>query len=282
MSAETPDTLKKEFQPYLDELSEEVAKGKSVVKGSPDVFVARAEKFKTDADLLFPATYLGSYRQSFLYYSSAASYEAVADCLDDDAKRIQYYTMAGRIYHFSGHGFRGLEEYRRSGIAYNKSGRCYVEAVGLLQKHGRPKSEVQELMSDAIRSYRRAKGVWSDVGDYDMAGKAYFNEQRTLQRKLTSESWPKGFAFGFWGIVTGYGESIQNWGITFILSVFAFGFANWATGLDLAQALNLSVQRSFLVASPSGNEGLLLLQIAYSYFILGLGLTILIRRFGPR
>jgi tetratricopeptide (TPR) repeat protein len=283
LSTETPDTLKAEFEPYLKELEENRKNGSAEIKKNASAYLSKAEKFKSDADTLFPGDYLRVFRQSLLYFSCAASLEAVADCLEgDDEQRISLYSQAGKMFHFSGHSYRNLEEYRRSGIAYNESGRCYVTAARLQERLNKPQEQIRKIVSDAVRSYRRAKGVWSDVGDYDMAGKAFFSEQKLWQKKLKSENWMRGTIFGLWGIITGYGESLRNWIITLILSVLVFALANWVSGIDPLEALSLSIQRSFLIANPIGNRALLLVQTAYSYFILGLGLAIIVRRFGPR
>lgn len=275
--------MKAEFRGYLDDLEDKKRNNRDEIKNNASTYLAQAEKFKSDADLLFAGDYLRVYRQSLLYFCCAASLEAVAESMEnDDEKRIELYSRAGEIFHFSGHSYRSLEEYRRSGTAYNQSGRCYKLAISLQEKMHKPKVQIREKLSYAIRSFRRAKGVWSDVGDYDMAGKAFFNEQKLVEKKLRSENLLKGVAFGIWGIITGYGESFQNWGATLLVSVLLFAVAYWVTGFDLLQSLSLSIQRAFLIANPIGNQLLFLLQVAYSYFILGLGLALIIRRFGPR
>jgi tetratricopeptide (TPR) repeat protein len=246
---------------------------KAIAAGTVDGgdLLSAAKNAAKEADALSSPEYIQSYYRSLLYNYAAEKYRAATD-----------YTKAGKYFHYAGHGLRSLEEYNRAAKAYMNSGQCYRLAANLAAKSGDKRKKL-DLLGDAIRSYRRAKGVWSDVGNYDDAGVAFWEEQKLFEKREFAANKLKGIGVALWGWTTGYGESFWRWGATVAAGIVLFALLNMAvTKIAPGDALQRSVQRMLLLSAPGNTVWLEVTQAAYSYFMLGLGLAIITRKFGPR
>lgn len=261
---------------------------------------------KADADLmlrrangLFPEEYLRLFHQAALYEAAGTVYERLAE--QEKSRYLpseDLFCKAGKAYHFAGHAYRGLEDYRKAGEAYEKSGECYMKAA--LEKppvqkkdHTSEASRRNNPLPAAIRSFSRAKGVWDDVGDYDKAGNAYFFEQRLMVELTRMDNGVKGIALRVWGGITGHGESIPSWFAALLAIMLAFAAIRWLSGInpEALQALRSSLQATLLMPGDVSTvtprveivrAWIDIVQAGLSYFMLGLGIAIIVRKFSPR
>ena len=245
---------------------------------STELALAKANEFQSVADRLFLEDDMFSKYKVAFSYRLAADLVMIASTMEIEANRPSLYSRAGSLYHFAGHAFRRVEEYRWSGETYTKSGECFEKEM---HSKGESRKAFIDAAENSIRAYRRAKGVFSEVGDYGLSGRAYLKEQKVMQELLFKTDLPKGILFWLWGIFSGYGESALRWFMGYLLGLGVFGLFNTLAGMGLLQGFYVSFERSLLIAGQA-NDGLLVVQFAYSYFILGLGLTLIVRRMTAR
>jgi len=280
MSPITPLTIKKEHESvlteFLDRTTQEITKRFAAYEN-------QANDLKVKADSLFGKDdTISKYRTAWLYRTSAAMIERLAESANGESKQIDCFDKAGLYYHFAGHAFRKQEEYQWAGESYMKSGHCFEREADLQVKLMMAKERIIGSYGNAIRAFRRAKGVFSEVGDYDLSGRAYYVEQRLISKKLWKDDRLGWFVHSFWGYLTGYGESFRRWFLAYLLGLFVFTVVYYFSGMGVLGALLLSAERSLLIAGGQGNLILLLGQTFYSYIVLGLGLTLIARRMQSR
>ncbi|MDG7043223.1 MAG: hypothetical protein JRM98_03805 [Nitrososphaerota archaeon] len=262
--APTPAALDQEYQKEFTRLCE---------ASTPEGLLNAASRLRSDADGLFMKDDLVSrYHTAFKYRLAAELTERAAGLLKDE--NLDLLNSAGDLYHFAGHAFRRIEEFRWAGDAYAKSGECFMREM--LKLNGR--KMFIDSYEKSIRAYRRAKVVYTEVGDYSQAGRMFFLEQGLIQKKLSRTNPIEAALFMAWGIMSGYGESIRRWFVGYILGVALFGMIYLHGGTGVLQAFYVSFGRSLLMNTTSLGGPIMLLQFAYSYFNLGLGLTIIVRR----
>lgn len=241
------------------------------------------------AKALFPQEYLRLFHQAALYEARGVLYEHLAIKLGRSSPACaQAYHRAGEAYHFAGHAYRGLEDYRKAGLCYEKSADCHSAIVREKRRTPTPDDKRRaEPLPAAIRSFSRAKGVWDDAGDYETAGRVYFEEQRLRVEQAYADAPLKGLALKLWGAVTGYGERIDRWGASLLVMVLLFAALRRALGGESGfwGPLQSSIQSTLLMpgAGPHGGAAWLdILQTACSYFMLGIGVSVIVRKFSPR
>jgi tetratricopeptide (TPR) repeat protein len=265
----------------LDQEYKQIAiKTREKISSDPKRCEKIARDLKNRADDLFRKNDPESkYRRAFEYQTAAQILESLA-ANSQGARKMKLYRESGLLFHFSAHAFRKEEEYRWAEDAYMNSGSCFEK---LLREANRSNSGgIEEACANAIRAYSRAKGVYGEVGDYDRSGQAYLREQVLRKNLLLKTNFWKGLLFVVWGTLTGYGESVPRWLLGYILGVLVFAITRVMLGEGLVPAFFVSFERSLLISDSQGNKVLFLMQIAYSYFILGLGLTLIVRKMQSR
>jgi hypothetical protein len=269
----TPFTLLREYESLISEIDR-------LIKENPAEGENIANRIKQDADEMFSRDdHVSGYRMAFLYQAAARALDILAGSRRNWREQSKFYEQAGLWYHFAAHSFRKQEEYRWAGEAYASSGNCFRQASVLQRRNNQNCAENYKY---AIRSFGRAKGVFGEVGDFDLSSKACLAEQQLTQKLYFKTNLLKGMAFAIWGLFTGYGESFGRWSLSYLLGVFVFAVINRLAGLTPPQALLVSFERSLLIANPMGKESSLVIQLAYAYFNLGLGLALIIKRMSSR
>lgn len=269
----TPSTLKDEYKETFDVLKKADA--------SSQFALAKADEYQSDADQLFMRDdMISQYQVAFKYRLAADLVLLASNQEQDKLKRTLLFRRAGNLYHFAGHAFRRVEEYRWSGETYTKAGECFEKEMKEFGKGD--KARFVQACESSVRAYRRSKGVYAEVGDYNPSGRAYLIEQKLVQTLLFETNPLKGILFWVWGIFSGYGESVLRWFGGYLLGLFGFAFLNALGGADVESALYVSLERSLLISNSTAGGALLVAQIAYSYFILGLGFTLVVRRMTGR
>jgi len=271
----TPTTLRREYE-------EIIASGEETYATDPAALEGSATKLKLEGDELFArGDHVSRYRMAFRYLAAAHFYGLLAEHSTTHKEKISLLERAGDLNHFAAHSFRKEEEFRWAGDAYRASGDAFRDASRLLRRSPQKKELIRTIAS-AIRAYGRAKGTYGAVGDFDLSGKSYLSEQRLTQKLLLKTDLKRGIAFAVWGLFTGYGESVGRWACAYLLGVAAFALANRAAGLTLWDSFAVSGERSLLIPGPDANRLLLFLQFAYTYFNLGLGLSLIVRKMASR
>jgi tetratricopeptide (TPR) repeat protein len=269
----TPTALLHEYGELVSQVSQKCSE-------SPEKCEELCNKYKREADELFSQEGpISRYRMAFRYQAAARIFQELAESSSDAVRRIGYYGQAGLLYHFAAHGFRKEEEYRWAGEAYERSGDCFQKEMKLYAPNQAAEIRAGE---NAVRAYARAMRTYGDVGDFALSGKAYLEEQKLLQGLLFKKDFKRGLARAIWGLMTGYGESVWRWFCAYVLGILVFALANSAAGLCPVQALSVSIERSLLISGTETDSLLLISQFAYSYFNLGLGLTLIVRKMSSR
>lgn len=248
-----------------------------------DSYIERAEKLKEEADILFfHDDSLSKYRLAWAYRAAGTILVLVARNTEDSTKAIQLMEKAGQILHFAGHTFRKEEEYRWSGESYQSSGRAFEDCARIQARSGVDRRRIVESYDNVIRSFGRAKGVFGEVGDYDLSGAAYYEEQKAITGKLYYKRSPLYILRMLWAYLTGYGEKMGRWFVSYAIGVFAFTLVNILQGLSLISSLRTAFARSLLIPVFLGSTWVLIAQYIYSYFVLSFALTILGRKMQSR
>lgn len=242
-----------------------------------------AESLKKDADLLFfKDESIFKYRLAWEYRAAGFILISVARNTKNTTETIQLLQEAGNILHFAGHTFRKQEEFKWAGESYQQSGYAFEECAKLQARSGEEREKIVKSYDNAIRSFSRAKGTFSAVGDYHLSGKCYYEEQKAMTAKLFYQRSPVYILRILWAYITGYGESFWRWFISYVVGFGAFTVVYLLDGLTLVSSFQTSFAHSLLIPLFLGNTWLSMIQYVYSYFVLGFALTIIGRKMQSR
>lgn len=192
--------------------------------------ITKAEQVAKEADEYY------SFDSTVKRYEVAYKYKCAAEYLSRIPERKR---DASEYYHYSGHHFRKIEEWREAGDAYLKAGEIAYELAIELKRMG-VFEDAKERCEWSIRSYGRAKNCYQDVGDTDQARDAYIKEydvrrllaliyaiinitipsQLVVQRLIKHVL--KFIQLTFWKWTSNYGESITKWSFWVLGIIFIF------------------------------------------------------------
>lgn len=152
---------------------------------------------------------LGSKQEIF---EAAYMYLALADAIYKKKKNDINISVNGNelspeyLFHFAGHAFREIGQLNRAADAYLRSGLIGVN-----------NSKPSQLV---IRSFARAKVLFSEIGENDKSDELHRMEWET--RRLLSKGTKK-FFLGIWKITSFYGTSAKRWFMC--ISIFTIIFS---------------------------------------------------------
>ena len=181
------------------------------------------------------------------------------------------------LFHFAGHVFREIGQLNRAADAYLRSG-----LIGVTNP------EPSQL---AIRSFARAKMLFSDVGENDKSDELHRMEWET--RRLFNKR-PKKSFLTIWKITSLYGTSIKRWFCCIIIFTifFTLGYellyhhdflhtakdVQWRKGISSIYFTIVTLSTlgyGDIIPKSALSQFFVLCNIIVGYILLGIGLTIL-------